>query len=83
MRKSRCKFCKSFAFHVDMRKRSGRETGIQTEFSAALVSDFFVGQRYHSASTSYRDCGLGWELNFCPECGQKLNWRERMTEHDT
>lgn len=79
-----CKFCDC----LQGNKRLDREFNIDKEpsrklhhsYTAALISHSWTsqyGKRNACRSLYYRNRGLGFELNFCPECGKKISKRRR------
>lgn len=77
---SNCQFCAALAVRrrigrIDnaQRKRQGKAP-IRNRYTVALVVHTYVSGNAANAgrSTDYRARGLGYALNFCPECGAKL-----------
>lgn len=67
-----CKFCEAMESHrkveTILRKH---DPDMEYRYSVAIVRRmFFKGS--HGSSTDYRYRGCGYELNFCPECGQRI-----------
>ena len=72
-----CKFCKSLQNYKQIYatfNKQGEGDGLLHEYTVALViHSYFKGHKVHAGrSTDYRVRGLGYKLNFCPECGRKL-----------
>lgn len=74
-----CRFCESY----DLHKRVGefkQDRGLydeewNQELTAALVIHDWTkrqGKKNAARTTDYRYRGLGFKLNYCPECGKKL-----------
>ena len=76
-----CKFCERlgslkqvYQFLNKHDKKQGEEK-IKHEYTVALVTHSWLpskGKKRASRSTDYRNQGLGYKLNFCPECGRNL-----------
>ena len=79
-----CKFCEAMEDNKEVEKtvrrwatdaeltQFGRWT---TEFTVAILKrSWYQKKDKESASRTiqYRNNGLGFELNYCPECGKKL-----------
>ena len=46
------------------------------EYTVAIVTHHWYqkkGKRSGSRSTDYRNRGLGYALNYCPECGKRMD----------
>ena len=75
---SECKFCKNLEFYknLDRNQESDPELGrYKTEYRAALVIRSWYEKRSKRGAgrtTDYRYRGIGYRLNYCPECGRKL-----------
>lgn len=75
---SDCKFCESLQNHKQIHeflsKRDKPGEGLLYEYSVAIVIHSYLKGRKAQAgrSTDYRLRGLGYVLNYCPECGRKL-----------
>ena len=81
---SDCKFCEAMQCHkqCDEISRSWateaelKEYGRwMTEYSVAIVKRSWYkkkGRKRAGRSVDYRNKGLGYKLNYCPECGRKL-----------
>ena len=76
-----CSFCKRLeiaAFIADSEKRERRRTGqvkIYREYTVAFVERTWTkakGKRRAGRITDYRYRGIGYRLNYCPECGRKI-----------
>lgn len=73
-----CKFCE----RLEVWKRCQQITNAHTEgekskveYAVALVEHRWfpsVGKRNAGRVTDYRNQGLGYKLNYCPECGKEL-----------
>ena len=76
-----CKFCEAlqtrkqiheFLSENDKDKELGK---YMAEYTVAIVERTWYkkrGKRSCGRTTDYRHRGLGYALNFCPECGRKL-----------
>lgn len=80
-----CKFCEALRIHKqearfwnNLRRKEGKPN-VRHDYTVALVSRSWnkgSGKNYGSRTTDYRNQGIGYKLNFCPECGRALK-RER------
>lgn len=75
-----CQFCEALqrnknirAFYNDRQKKEGKER-IYEDYTVALVIRSYVKGKKRTAgrTTDYRNQGIGYKLNFCPECGRAL-----------
>ena len=67
-----CKFCDRLDAIIYFDKQ---EKELSREYTAAIVTRSWrkdQGKRCSSRSVSFRNQGIGFDLNFCPECGRKL-----------
>lgn len=76
-----CAFCETLieyknirAFFDHQRKEEHKEK-IYEEYTVALVVRSYVKGKKRTAgrTTDYRNRGIGYQLNFCPECGRRLD----------
>lgn len=72
-----CTFCEIYNFQKDMRRQSNKESDVKiyNEYTVAMVIRSWTkekGKRRASRTTDYRHLGIGYKLNFCPECGRCL-----------
>lgn len=74
-----CKFCDSLAERKERRNwygYSNPELGRwMHEYTVALVIHSWYqkcGKKSASRTVDFRNKGLGYKLNFCPECGKEL-----------
>lgn len=72
-----CKFCEAYelARRID---RSDLGVNYRHEYTVALVTRSWKkdrGKKTASRLTNYRNKGLGYKLNYCPECGRELRRR--------
>ena len=82
-----CRFCESYASYAINKNvgdfkasRPDLYGGVKwhQEITVALVvRDWtdIMGKKNAARTTNYRWRGLGYKLNFCPECGKKLERR--------
>lgn len=74
-----CDFCDD----LNLRKKCAREDNrgqseeyrLKYAYNVALVQHIWTkrkGKRNASRSTDYRNQGIGYQLNYCPECGRSL-----------
>ena len=77
-----CKFCESLEFFGETDKAWGT-TDFKCEYTVAIVTHFYrKGDKAHASRiTDYRNKGLGYKLNYCPECGRRLRG-EKKNERD-
>lgn len=72
-----CKFCKELEMAISSAEK-WNENDVKPlfyEYTVALVSHYWTkerGKENAGRTTDYRHKGLGYELNFCPECGKKI-----------
>lgn len=75
-----CKFCESLQdwrdiYAIDNMKLP-KEERIKQEYTVALLiyswCPKYKTKRQAGRTTDYRNQGLGYKLNYCPECGKKL-----------
>ena len=74
---SGCKFCEAMD---DWKKAESVGTRfwpekIMREYKSAIVIRTWTkekGKKHAGRSTDYRRNGIGFDLNYCPECGKKL-----------
>ena len=79
-----CQFCKALGMKEDYnefinacqdpkeREALGK---LMDVYTVGLITHTWykkLGKRKASRSTDYRNRGLGYSLNYCPECGKKL-----------
>ena len=63
-----CVFCKSYQSHKQMYADSPREH----IFKVALVCHTKINGELRGRSTNYNTRGVGFKLNYCPECGKDM-----------
>lgn len=69
---TKCQFCENYDFLRDIEKEYDF---IKRSYSAAIVCHSWIkerGKRNASRTVIYRKYGVGFKLNYCPECGRKL-----------
>lgn len=73
----RCKFCENLTHYKKIEtffcKRE--QEPLKYEYTVALVIKSWLpshGKRNCAKSTDYRNQGIGYKLNFCPECGKEI-----------
>ena len=74
---AKCKFCESLESHKKFTKfwLEREKDPFKSEYTVALVIKSWVpsiGKKSAGRTTDYRNQGLGYKLNFCPECGRKI-----------
>lgn len=62
-----CEFCEMLE-DIKSTHNYNRKEGILHKYTVALVSETYCGEDYRGRTTYG-----GMELNYCPECGRKLN----------
>lgn len=75
-----CKFCESLQdwsqIHEFDNLQLPKDEETKHEYTVALVihswKPKYKTKRQAGRKTDYRNQGLGYKLNFCPECGRKL-----------
>ena len=74
-----CKFCESLrgweqAAAITDKWRKPGEPKTYHEYKVALVlRNWTKGNKSHAGrTTDYRYRGIGFDLNYCPECGRRL-----------
>lgn len=81
-----CKFCESFTEIREAKERSYEHPNLYAdgrmhyEINAAMVVSVWsdrIEKRYAARSTYYRRFGVGYKLNYCPECGKRLQSAKR------
>lgn len=81
---SECKFCEAMQSNhqaMEIARSWATEGELQKygkymiEYSVAIVKRTWykkLGKRHAGRSIEYRNKGIGYKLNYCPECGRKL-----------
>ncbi len=83
---SECKFCKALKTHKFSARWCNKHIEgdyVYHEYTVALVNRSWTkakGKRRASRSTDYRYQGMGFKLNYCPECGRELKRRRGEQE---
>lgn len=79
MKDERCEFCedytsKKISYKVVRKMQLKQKVEpIKREFTVAIVELTWIKSKKNAGrTTDYRHLGLGYKLNFCPECGRKL-----------
>ena len=75
-----CKFCESlqgwFDLYADSNLYVPKDEEVKHTYTVALLIHSwcpkYKTKRQASRLTDYRNKGLGYKLNYCPECGRKL-----------
>lgn len=63
-----CKFCDEFEMVREVRENSE----FKYSYSVALLSHVIIDRKMRGRTTHFRKNGVGFKLNFCPECGKKF-----------
>ena len=79
-----CKFCEAMNVNrqCDEINQSPDELTYgkyMSEYTVAIVVHHWyskIGKRTASRTVDYRHMGLGYKLNYCPECGRKMKEQE-------
>lgn len=77
-----CQFCEALYFK-NLAYKSFPD--LFYEINVAIVDRSWTkekGRRRASRLTDYRNQGIGYKLNFCPECGRKIQKKEVKHDHD-
>ena len=79
MKENMCEFCDNLDFrkqlNVEDNSVRDKDNVFMNEYTVALVIHQWTkrkGKRNAGRTTDYRYRGLGYKLNFCPECGRKV-----------
>lgn len=64
-----CSFCEKVA----ALKMVASHSDLPMKLSVALIDYLVTDKGPRGKTTYYNADGLGYELNFCPECGKKLD----------
>jgi len=75
-----CKFCESYEswrrIHDFDNLKLPKEERSKHEYTVALVIRSWIPKvrtkRHAGRTVDYRNQGIGYNLNFCPECGKRL-----------
>ena len=79
-----CKFCESmkikrqieeFERQHESPKDLERYGKYKTEYAVAIITRSWyskTGKKHATRTTDYMYTGLGYKLNYCPECGREL-----------
>lgn len=70
---SKCVFCKSYQTSKELDEEY-KNPKFRHVYKVALIRHTQkIGEReYRGRSTDYNTRGIGYKLNYCPECGRKL-----------
>lgn len=72
-----CKFCDSLRTWKQVKSM---EKDMKEEYKVALVirswNPKVRSKRHAGRTTDYRNRGIGYELNYCPECGVQLRGKK-------
>lgn len=67
-----CSFCKEFKSYLECAEQMMKD-GYRCSYTAALVETMtYDGSKSNGRTVAYKHDGVGFPLNFCPECGKKL-----------
>ena len=73
--KSECVFCKAYREHIEV----DRMFGNPHNYKVALIAHSKSGGR----TTDYNVRGIGFRLNYCPECGAEIVEPETQNNRPT
>lgn len=79
---SGCKFCDALSFYKAFHSRADTIKEFH-EYNVALVIRSWTkekGKKRASRLADYRYQGIGYKLNYCPECGKTI--RKRREDSD-
>ena len=89
-----CKFCESLNYEKQYARESNRnrdkEDKLKHSYNVALIRHTWTkrkGKRKACRTVDYRNQGIGYQLNYCPECGRMLKRKmkskeQTMQDHD-
>lgn len=72
---SDCFFCKEYTRERDNSKRIEARNGVMHHEIRALMLKLSwneISGRYHWGEMTHRPSPSGFDLNYCPECGRRL-----------
>lgn len=84
-----CKFCRRMELEkfckriINKERKQEGESRLCYEMSVALVCLSWTkkkGKKQAGRTTDYRHMGLGYKLNYCPECGRYLRSGRKSNE---
>lgn len=64
-----CKFCEDYAF----RRELPHPDDMKAEYTVAIVKWLIFNKQRKGRTVAYKRNGVGFPLNYCPECGKKLS----------
>lgn len=81
-----CEFCDSLELQKTIDKSwnngwSDKSMKLFHDYTVAIVTHSWTkqqGKRKASRIVDYRKRGLGYKLNFCPECGKKIGGSKKL-----
>lgn len=70
----KCVFCNRYNLMKEIDEKFGTPPGITHVYKVALIQHSKrEGEKdYRGRSTDYNTKGIGFKLNYCPECGKRL-----------
>lgn len=63
-----CRFCDDFEFTASL----GEQSKLNYTYSVAYLNHVIEDGKLRSRTEYFMKDGVGYPLNFCPECGKKL-----------
>lgn len=67
----KCSFCERLNLYRQINQHD-TNNDIKRIYTAAIVENTEYKERIRGHSVCYNEYGIGFPLNFCPECGKKL-----------
>ena len=83
----KCEFCDKLELLdfiddiIKTERKTNKAPKLYSERTVAIVIRKWTkekGKRHAGRTTDYRHLGLGYKLNFCPECGRKLKEKNNV-----
>lgn len=78
--KTGCAFCDALANHKWANRLLQKQKGkrVRHEYATALIiHSWTVSKKNAGRLVDYRNKGLGFKLNYCPECGREIHGVKR------
>ena len=69
--KEKCSFCKKYGLYTRLDRMSKNKV-IMNEYTVAMIQSTYCNGRESGRTFLFKKDGSGFPLNFCPECGKKL-----------
>ena len=68
-----CEFCYEFNIVKDLNKGRPKADNYKIKYYSCFIEDIYFNKRYSGRTTHHKH-----KLNFCPECGKRLNFGEKI-----